>query len=121
MSVRPRSAKERSAALEKENMARQDLLNQQRRANHRTVLQKQRDKKLEDKVRADQAKCKTPGALYSISILNPPQVVSVSVELPASVDRMNQQTAIELEEKLHKAVERVLAGLFHRQSHRSTP
>lgn len=57
-------------------------------------------------------KCKTPDAVYEISVRNPLQTVSVVVTLPPSAKRMNESEAVALEERLHNAVERALAPLF---------
>jgi len=54
-------------------------------------------------------KCLTPDAMYSTEIT--PENVKVSVTLPFKLD-LNKDETIDLEAKLHYAVEKVLASYF---------
>ncbi len=58
------------------------------------------------------AACKTPGAVYNISTLNPPQVISLSVTIPNTVERLDEEQAEAVEQELHDAAERILARFF---------
>lgn len=59
-----------------------------------------------------EAECLTPGAIYTTSIHNPPQVISLSISLPNTIKRLNYDEAKKVELKLHKAAEKILASLF---------
>jgi len=82
-------------------------------AMHHRVLRSGAAEKVKNFSRAAiHAACKTPGAVYSISVKNPPQVIELSVVLPASVARLNEAQATRLEQELHDAAESILAKFF---------
>lgn len=58
------------------------------------------------------AVCQTPGAVYNTQILNPPQVINLSVTLPNTVARLTPKQAMQVQEDMHKAVEKVLSKFF---------
>lgn len=60
--------------------------------------------------------CKTPGAVYTISTSNPPQVISMLVTLPNFIPRLTGEQAAAMEKELHDAAERILSRFFHERA-----